>query len=231
MGGVFMPVKTKIGPEEKVKFVEKYLAGAISQHEISQITGIASSSIQKWICKYKAEGSTAFLPTSKHRKYSPALKEKVVKEYLSGNGSLLMLCEKYKIRSTTQILRWLKVYNRHEEFKCRGGHRNMTKGRKTTQEERVMIAKECLAANRNYGEIADKYLVSYQQVYSWTKKFAELGEAGVEDRRGQRTNNQEPRTEEENLKVKIAQLEHECYMLKMERDFLKKLDALERRRD
>ncbi|SDF78217.1 helix-turn-helix domain-containing protein [Sporomusa acidovorans] len=84
-----MPVKTKIDPEEKAKFVEKYLAGAISQHEISRITGIAISSIQKWICKYKAEGSTAFLPTSKHRKYSPGLKAKVVKEYLSGNGSLL----------------------------------------------------------------------------------------------------------------------------------------------
>lgn len=226
-----MPVKTKINPEEKIKFVEKYLSGAISQHEISRITGAAISSIQKWICKYRAEGSTAFLPTNKQRQYSPELKAKVVKEYHSGNGSLLTLCEKYKIRSTTQISRWIKVYNRHEEFKRRGGHRNMTKGRETTQQERVTIAKECLAANRNYGEIADKYQVSYQQVYTWTKKFAELGEAGVEDRRGQRTNKQQPRTEEEKIKVKIAQLEHENYMLKMERDFLKKVNALERRWD
>lgn len=107
----------------------------------------------------------------------------------------------------------------------------MTEVRKTTQEERVKIAEECLAADRNYGEIADKYQVSYQQVYTWTKKFTELGVAGLQDRRGQRTNKQEPRTEEEKLKVKIAQLEHENYMLKMERDFLKKLDALERRWD
>ena len=107
----------------------------------------------------------------------------------------------------------------------------MTKIRKTTQEERVKIAEECLAVGRNYGEIADKYQVSYQQVYGWTNKFAELGIAGVEDRRGQRTSKQEPRTEEETLKVKIAQLERENYLLKMERDFLKKLEALERRRD
>lgn len=228
MGGFFMSVK--VTPEEKIKFVEIYLSGTISQREIGRITGVTLASVQKWISKYKAEGSTAFLPTNKHRNYSPELKEKVVKEYLSGTGSLLMLCEKYKIRSTTQLLRWIKRYNRHKDFKRRGGHYNMTKARKTTKEERVKIAKECLAANRNYGEIADKYQVSYQQVYGWTNKFAELGISGVEDRRGQRTSKQEPRTEEEELKVKIAQLEHENYLLKMERDFLKKLEALERRR-
>ena len=53
----------------------------------------------------------------------------------------------------------------------------------------------------------------------------------MEDRRGKRTSQQEPRTEEERLKIKLAQLEHEIYLLKMERDFLKKLEALERRRD
>lgn len=226
-----MPVKTKITPEEKIKFVEKYLSGTISQGEISRITGIAISSIQKWICKYRAEGSTAFLSMNKNRNYPPELKEDVVKEYLSGKGSLLTLCEKYKIRSTSQLLRWIKRYNRHEDFKRRGGRCNMTKGRKTTQEERVKIVKECLASDRNYGEIADKYQVSYQQVYTWTKKFVQVGVAGLEDRRGQRANKQEPRTEEEKLKVKIAQLEHENYILKIERDFLKKLDALERRRD
>ena len=231
MGGVFMSFKTKLTPEEKIYFVERYLSGTISQHEISRITGMVISSIQQWICRYKAEGSAAFFPTNKQQNYSPELKEKVAKEYLSGGGSLLTLCEKYKICSPTQIRRWIKQYNRHEDFKCRGGHCHMTKVRKTTKEERVKIAKECLAANRNYGEIADKYQVSYQQIYTWTNKFADLGVAGVEDRRGQRTSKQEPRTEEEKLKIKIAQLEHENYLLKMERDFLKKLEALERRRD
>ncbi|WP_196592182.1 helix-turn-helix domain-containing protein [Pectinatus frisingensis] len=78
----------------------------------------------------------------------------------------------------------------------------MTKARKTTQEERVIIAKECLATDRDYGEIAEKYQVTYQQVYAWTNKFAELGISGVEDRRGKRISQQEPRTEEERLKIK-----------------------------
>jgi transposase-like protein len=98
----------------------------------------------------------------------------------------------------------------------------MTKTRKTTQEERVKIAKECLETGKDYGAMALKYNVSYQQVYTWVKKYSELGEAGLEDRRGQRTVQQAPRTQEEELQARIAQLEHENYMLKMERDLLKK---------
>lgn len=105
----------------------------------------------------------------------------------------------------------------------------MKQGRETTREERVSIAKDCLENGSNYGETAVKYNVSYQQVYTWVKKFRELGEAGLEDRRGKRTADQNPRTEFEELKIKMARLEHELYMTKMERDLLKKLDGLERR--
>ncbi len=105
----------------------------------------------------------------------------------------------------------------------------MKNARKTTQEERVRIAKECIENGYNYGETAIKNQVSYQQVYTWVKKFTEKGESGLEDRRGQRTAQQEPRTEEEKLRVRVAQLEHELYMTKMERDLLKKLEEIERR--
>ena len=105
----------------------------------------------------------------------------------------------------------------------------MTTSRPTTKEERIKIVMECIAHGYNYGEIAIKYNVSYQQVYGWVQRFKELGEAGLEDRRGQKTAAQEPRTELEELKIKMAQLEHENYMLRMERDLLKKLDELERR--
>jgi len=104
----------------------------------------------------------------------------------------------------------------------------MTTSRKTTQEERIQIVKECLENGSNYGDTAIKYNISYQQVYTWVKRYAELGEAGLEDRRGKRTVEQEPRSEVEELKVKLARLEHELYMTKMERDLLKKVEELER---
>ena len=105
----------------------------------------------------------------------------------------------------------------------------MKNTRKTTQEERIQIAKECIENGNNYGEIAIKYQVSYQNVYTWVKKYRELGEAGLEDRRGQRKAQQDPRTEAEELRVRIAQLEHELYITQMERDLLKKLEEIERR--
>lgn len=104
----------------------------------------------------------------------------------------------------------------------------MKKARKTTYEERIRITKECIESGNNYGAIALKYNVSYQQVRTWSKNYYELGEAGLEDRRGKRTAAQTPRTVEEELRIKLAQLEHENYMLRVERDLLKKLDELER---
>lgn len=104
----------------------------------------------------------------------------------------------------------------------------MKQGRETTLEERVAIAKACVETGNNYGETAIKYNVSYQQVYTWVKRFKELGEAGLEDRRGKRTAKQEPRTELEAARKEIAELKHKLYMAEMERDLLKKLNELER---
>lgn len=105
----------------------------------------------------------------------------------------------------------------------------MKQGRQTTQEERLQIVRDCLANDKNYGAMARKYNVSYQQVRTWTLHFIEMGDVGLEDRRGQRTRQQAPRTPEEEMKAKIAQLEHELYLTKMERDLLKKVKELERR--
>ena len=105
----------------------------------------------------------------------------------------------------------------------------MQQGRDTTQEERIQIVKDCLASGKNYGEMASKYKVSYQQVRTWTLRFEEMGEAGLEDRRGKRKKNQAPRTELEKAQIEIEQLKHKLYLVEMERDLLKKLDEIERR--
>lgn len=110
-----------------------------------------------------------------------------------------------------------------------GGGSYMKQGRYTTQEERIQIVKECLASGKNYGEMALKYKVSYQQVRTWTLRFEEMGEAGLEDRRGKRKKNQAPRTELEKAQIEIEQLKHKLYLAEMERDLLKKLDEIERR--
>ena len=105
----------------------------------------------------------------------------------------------------------------------------MTTSRKTTKDERVQIVKDCLESGCNYGETAIRHNVSYQQVYGWVKRFKELGESGLEDRRGRRKVDQEPRSEIEKLQIENERLKHELYMMKMERDLLKKVKELERK--
>jgi transposase-like protein len=224
-----MPKKSKISAEEKLCVVEACLSGKLGVCEAGRTVGVDKSSVRAWISRYRAEGPSAFQAAEQNRVYSPELKRAAVEEYLAGKASLLNICKKHKICSTRQLRDWLKVYNCHGDFKRQSGGSRMTKARKTTQEERVQIAKECLETGKDYGTVALKYNVSYQQVYTWVKKYSELGEVGLEDRRGQRAAQQEPRTKEEELQAEIARLKHENYMLKMERDLLKKVKELERR--
>ena len=172
------------------------------------------------------------MPYQQNRVYPPELKLKAVQDYLSGAGSLEEISKKYKLRNDRQLSNWIKVYNAHGDFnstKFSGGGSYMKPRRETTAEERVQIAMECIATGKNYGEIALKYQVSYQQVRTWTLRFEKMGEAGLQDRRGQRKKDQTPRTELEQAQIEIEQLKHKLYLVEMENALLKKLDEVERR--
>ena len=226
-----MSHKQKTTAEEKIRVVRACLSGELSQREAAQQAKIPARTIRHWIDQYKAEGEGAFLPRANNRFYTAALKTKAVHSYLHGEGSLRDICMKYHIRSTRQLRNWLKVYNAHGAFdsvKHSGGGSYMRKGRETTHEERIAIAKECLSSGKNYGEAAKKHGVSYQQVRTWTLRYEQLGEAGLQDRRGKRKKDQTPRTELEKAQIEIEKLKHRLYMTEMERDLLKKLNELER---
>ena len=220
----------KVTVEERIEAAKACAEGRMSQAEAAERLGVGKRRIGEWTARYKARGAMAFKEEEHNTVYTEELKMVAVREYLDGKGSQQEISAKYGLRSTRQLHNWIKVYNSGRDFshKMSGGSR-MKQGRETTQEERIAIAKDCLENGSNYGETAIKHNVSYQQVYSWVKKFRELGEAGLEDRRGKKIVSQEPRTELEEMKIKMAQLEHELYMTRMERDLLKKLDELERR--
>lgn len=227
-----MPQKQKLRPREKVELIQRYLAGEIGVNEAGRLAGVDSGAVRGWIARYETEGEEGVQCQGRNRLYSPKEKKDAVMDYLSGAGSLLDICRKYKIRSTRQLRNWIKVYNAHGDFnsvKFSGGGSYMKQGRDTTLEERIQIAKESYAAGKNYGEIALKYNVSYQQVRTWTLRYEALGEAGLEDRRGRRKKDQEPRTELEKAQIEIERLKHELHKAEMERDLLKKLDEVVRR--
>lgn len=225
-----MPHKEKLKVQEKIDLIRRCQTGELGKTEASRIAGVDLKTIYHWLARYEAEGESGFMAYSRNRVYTPEAKLNAVRDYLSGKGSQLEICKKYKIRNTHCLRGWIKVYNAHGDFSSRkysGGGSYMKQGRTTTQEERVQIAKECIASGKNYGEIAQKYQVSYQQVRTWTLRFEELGEAGLEDRRGQRKKDQTPRTELEEAQIEIEQLKHKLYLAEMENTLLKKLNEIE----
>lgn len=227
-----MSRKEKYSVEKKVDIVRRIMKGEINIHAASEEVDADRKTIRGWMVRYESESIAGFLPREGRRVYPPKIKRKAVEEYLAGRGSLLEISKKYKLRSERQVYDWLKVYNAHGDFnsiKFSGGGSYMKQGRETTQEERIQIARECIASGKNYGEMALKYQVSYQQVRTWTLRFEKMGEAGLEDRRGRRKKDQTPRTELEQMQIELEQLKHKLYLAEMERDLLKKLDEVERR--
>ena len=222
--------KRKLTVDHILKIIDEHFEEGKSSRAIAAKYGINKATVEEWLVQYKANGITAFIRDGRNKTYSTELKLQAVGDYLNGAGSYKALSAKYGLRSTMQLREWVKVYNSGRGFrqKMSGGIR-MKEARPTTAEERIQIAKDCIANGGNYGETALKFNVSYQQVYQWVKKFREKGEAGLEDRRGKRLKDQTPRTREEELEIEIAKLKHELYMTRMERDVLKKLDEIERR--
>ena len=222
--------KRKLTVDHILKIIDEHFEEGKSSRTIAAKYGISHATVEEWLVQYKANGITAFIRDGRNKTYSTELKLQAVGDYLNGAGSYKALSAKYRLRSTMQLREWVKVYNSGRGFrqKMSGGSR-MKEAHPTTAEERIQIAKDCIANGGNYGETALKFNVSYQQVYQWVKKFREKGEAGLEDRRGKRLKDQTPRTREEELEIEIAKLKHELYMTRMERDVLKKLDEIERR--
>lgn len=164
-----------------------------------------------------------------YKKYSKELKATAVQEYLSGKGSLKSISKKYGILGNSRLSCWIKVYNGHKEFKESNGFGTeiyMTKGRKTTQQERAEIVAFCIGHGKNYPLTIEKYSISYQQIYSWVRKYEEKGIDGLSDKRG-RTKPIEEMTEMEKLRAENRILKAKNLDLEMENAFIKKLKELE----
>lgn len=224
--------KPKVSFEVKLNAVLMYKRGEISQSAIAQQIGVDNKSVRQWIMIYDSQGADGLKETHHNRSWSSEIKLCAVKDYLSGDASMSDICRKYKISAASILKKWIMVYNdSHKEFKSTGSGRNkpMTKGRKVTFDEKLAAVQYCIANNDNYYDTMDKYKVSYQQIYSWVRKYKESGIDGLVDMRG-KAKPEEKLTETDRLKAKIKMLEAENHRIEMENAILKKLQEIERRR-
>nr|WP_066300833.1 helix-turn-helix domain-containing protein [Bacillus sp. FJAT-29937] len=192
---------------------------------------ISVKTLYRWINHFERFGESGLEPSTSWKKYSKVLKESAVKDYLTGNFSFNEIVLKYGISSDSVLRKWINKYNSHRVLKdtSEGRTSSMIKGRKTTWDERIQIALDCLGNGKDYQVTAETYGVSYQQVYQWVKKYDEGGEEALKDKRGRKKEEVEL-TPEEKIKLQMKKLERENERLRAENLFLKKLEEIERRR-
>lgn len=222
--------KEKILYTVKINAIEEYLKGLISINKIATTLNVHPSSVEAWIRKYKTFGPEGVINKSKNINYSEKTKLAAVTDYLNGGGSLNEICIKYRISARGILQQWIKKYNGHNRLKTSysKGVNVMTNGRKTTYEERVEIVSFCIANDKDYNLTANKFEVSYQQVYGWVKKYESIGPQGLVDRRGKHKKYEEL-NETQKISAQLKLLEAENRRLKIENEFLKKLEEIERR--
>lgn len=225
--------KSKYTTEQKIEAVLDYKSGKRGTCQICKNLGIHRSgyTLYKWIHIYEDFGEIGFLPKQKNKWYSKELKEEAVNEYLAGKGSFRDIARKYEICSTSVLERWVSKYNGYEKLKDYNpkGEVYMTKGRKTTLEERQEIVAYCLKHDSEYKLTAEQFNVSYAQVYQWVKKYEEQGEIGLQDKRGKHKQDDEL-SEMEKLQRENSLLKHRLELQERENILLKKVKEIERRR-
>lgn len=223
--------KAKFPFETKIDIVIRCLEKKTTACHEAKLLGINEARVREWISLYQSLGEDGLITTSKNTVYSVTTKTNAVLDYLSGKGSYSDICKKYGIRSSTQLRNWILKYNGHEKLKASGtgGCLIMTKGRKTTFDERVEIVQYCISHKHNYAETAKKYQISYQQARNYTIKYEEHGVEGLRDNRGRRKPEDEM-SELERLRAENKILKAEKQRAEMEASFLKKLAEIERRR-
>ncbi|WP_270442006.1 transposase [Acidaminococcus provencensis] len=223
-------VKRKVSPQEKIQIVLLVQNGKRSINSLANEYNLDYTTIHAWIRNYNSMGTVSF-GHSQWTKRTQSEKEAAVLSYISGEGSLRDVCFKYKIKSTSMLRKWIKKYNSHEKLKAfgKGACKIMTKGRKSTFDERVEIVQFCIANAHDYNETAKKYNVSYQQARSYTVKYETHGVEGLKDNRGKKKDFNDM-TELEKLRAENRILRAEKKQAEMEASFLKKLAEIERRR-
>lgn len=222
--------KIKYSKEVKIQACKDYLSGRKSAKEIANGIDFKIESLNdrivEWSKLYEEYGPSIFDEKKRNSTYDEEFKHKLVKDYLSGKGSLQDLQIKYKIPSTYTIRQWILKYNKGEELKEYNpkGEVYTMKTRKVTREEKLEIIQYVLANNNDYKGAADRYTVPYHDVYNWVRKYLKTGEESVKDNRGRPPKNKPEveLSEEDKLKIELEKQKRINDRLALEIEILKK---------
>jgi len=190
---------------------------------------LSKSTFGHQVLRYQENGLSGIQSRTKNNHYSKTFKEAVVQEHIEEGIPFSQLARKYHIPQPGTVRDWFIQYTRGEEIRGYAPKPEVytMKGKKTTQEEKIEIVKDYLAHGLSYKETAEKYGVSYNQVYAWVQKYQNHGPVGLVDGRG-RGKPDVIQSAEEKLRTENAALKARNEYLKAENAALKKLEETER---
>lgn len=221
----------KHSDSELEKYIRLYLEDGISYRTLREEYGLLLSkrTFSNYVTKYRSHGYSGIQTKTSNNHYSHDFKLAVVEEYLDHQEPIRQLALKYNIPSHSTVRNWIIKYTKGEEIKDVVPKPEVytMKGQKKTQEEKIEIVKDYLETGMSYRETAEKYDVSYNNVYSWVQKYQKHGPDGLIDGRGRRKP-ESIQTEEEKLRTEMAALKVRNEYLETENAALKKLREVER---
>ena len=238
-----MPRKSKFSVAEKIEVVEAVKAGKGSTGEFAARHGVDNQTVRNWIRLFETFGIEGLADAGKQDKFSRATKMAAVQEYLSGGCSQADVCRKFKIRSARTLQTWISEYNRviaqnqgketSEKPSFKTGGKTMSNRKEPTRKSfityqfRLDAVAYCKANENNYSLTAEKFGVTYGQVYTWVQKYERNGAEGLRDRRGRRKDPDEM-TELDKLRAENKILRAELQRQAVELEVLKKAWSVER---
>lgn len=226
-----MRSNSKHTAEELERYIQMYIKDEMSYQKLKKSYGLLLSQptfIFK-VQKYQKHGIEGIRSHTRNNRYSKTFKDAVVEEHLELGISIQELARKYNIPAKETVRVWIIKYTKGKDFRVyseKSEVYTMT-GKKKTDDEKLLIVKDYLDGDLTYAEIAEKYNVSYNNIYSWVQKYKTHGPDGLVDRRGRRKLDS-TQTDEEKLKTEIAALKARNEYLATENAALKKLKEVER---
>jgi len=218
--------------ENRWEVVDSIIKKELSVHSAALNFSISKTVINDWLRKYNASGIEGLRNGKGWKIYSEDTKLLAVEDVIIRGLSKHSTVKKYEISSRNVLERWIKCYNSGNKLRDTGPRKEgttvMTKGRRTTYEERVEIVQYTIVRDLDYATAMEKYGVSYQQLYSWVRKYQSGGAEALKDGRG-RNKQPEELTEVELLNLRIKELEARNEYLEIENAIEKKLAELHRR--
>ena len=162
--------------DQKLHIIKMCENGTNSINSIASLFELSITTLNRWRAKYRTYSPSALHGRTEWTDYPEELKMEAVRAVLTQEESRTSATVRFNISSLSVLTRWIRKYTSHNtQGKPLKERSIMTKGRTITFEERVQAVMDCIQNGKDYQKITETHRVSYQQIYSWVRKFEKNG--------------------------------------------------------